>query len=161
MRKPVPKQAFLASVLFAATALISTMSFADAKQIYSDTADAHAEIQSALTTAAQEHKRVILDFGGNWCGDCQVLDLYFHDPVNAGLLNANFVLVHVNIGHYDLNTDLAAKYEIPLKKGVPGLAVLDAQGHVIYSQKNGEFESMRKMESSTVTEFLNKWKPKS
>jgi thioredoxin 1 len=161
MRKPVPKQAFLASVLFAATALIATMSHADAKQIYSDTADAHAEIQSALTTAALEHKRVILDFGGNWCGDCQVLDLYFHDPVNAGLLNANFVLVHVNIGHYDLNTDLAAKYEVPLKKGVPGLAVLDAQGHVIYSQKNGEFESMRKMESSTVTEFLNKWKPKS
>ncbi len=138
----------------------SFAAIAETRQIYSDTADAHAEIQSALATAAREHKRVILDFGGNWCGDCQVLDLYFHDPANAGLLNTNYVLVHVNIGRYDRNTDLAEKYQVPLKKGVPGLAVLDAHGRVIYSQKNGEFEAIRKMESTSVTDFLMKWKPK-
>jgi thiol:disulfide interchange protein len=161
MPKPLAKSILRPFLLFAATTFLAIAGYADTRQIYSDTADAHSEIQNALTTAAREHKRVILDFGGNWCGDCQVLDIYFHDPVNAGLLNANYVLVHVSIGRYDRNTDLAEKYQVPLKRGVPGLAVLDAHGRVLYSQKNGEFESMGKMESSSVTQFLNKWKPKS
>ena len=133
--------------------------FAASRVIYSETADAHADIQQALATAAKEHKRVILDFGGNWCGDCQVLDIYFHDLKNVGLLNANYVLVHVDIGHMDRNQNIAEKYGVPLNKGVPALAVLDPNGRVLYSQKNGEFEAMRRMDESSVSEFLNKWKP--
>jgi thiol-disulfide isomerase/thioredoxin len=110
-------------------------------------------------TAAATHKRILLDFGGNWCGDCQVLDLYFHDPGNRPILEANFVLVHVNIGHMDANLDLAARYQVPLNKGVPALAVLSEKGKLLYSQKGGEFEAMRRMESSSVTQFLVQWKP--
>ncbi|HEY0795976.1 MAG TPA: thioredoxin family protein [Acidisarcina sp.] len=132
---------------------------AQQRQIYSETADAKAEVREALATAAREHKRVLLDFGGNWCGDCKALDYYFHDPSNASLLAANYVLVDINIGRFDRNEDLADKYHVPLKKGVPALTVLEADGKVVYSQRNGEFESMGQMESSAVTEFLTKWKP--
>ena len=59
----------------------------------------------------------------------------------------------------DANLDLAAKYEIPLRKGVPALAVLDEKGALLYSQKSGEFEAMRRMESSEVTKFLVHWRP--
>jgi thiol:disulfide interchange protein len=128
--------------------------------LYSDTADARQEIQQALVTARHEHKRVILDFGGNWCGDCKVLDLYLHQQPNLDLLQQNFVLVHVNIGHYDRNTDLAEKYEIPLKLGVPALAVLDAQGRLLFSQKHREFEKMYMVTPDSVRDFLNTWKPK-
>jgi hypothetical protein len=37
--------------------------------------------------------------------------------------------------------------------------VLSERGVLLYSQKNGEFEAMRRMESSSVTEFLVKWRP--
>ena len=93
------------------------------------------------------------------CGDCQVLDIYFHDPANKPLLDANYVLVHVNIGHMDQNQDIAERYQIPLKKGVPALAVLDEHGKLLYSQRTGEFESMRRMEIGSVTSFLLQWKP--
>jgi len=129
------------------------------RHIYDENADARAEIRDALSTAAREHKRVILDFGGNWCGDCQVLDYYFHQQPNAALLSQNYVLVDIDIGRYDHNTDLADRYDVPIHRGVPALAVLDAHGHVVYSQKNGEFEAMRHMDPSSVTTFLEKWKP--
>src|SRR6201997_4512244 len=147
----------------AATAILFIATFAGNAQsriIYSDTADANHDIAQALVTAQHEHKRVILDFGGNWCGDCQVLDIYFHQPPNLELLQDNFVLVHVNIGHYDRNTDVAAKYGIPLEHGVPKLAVLDAHGKLLYGQVKGEFKSMSKMAPDSVTEFLNKRTPK-
>ncbi len=65
------------------------------KQIYSETANPSADIAAALKKARAEHKRVILDFGGDWCGDCQVLDIYFHQKPNAELLAKHFVLVPV------------------------------------------------------------------
>ena len=89
-----------------------------------------------------------------------MLDIYFHDARNLPILEANFVLVHVNIGHMDENVDIAEQYEIPLDKGVPALAVLSDKGKLLYSQKGGEFESMRHMESSAVTQFLVQWKPR-
>lgn len=139
--------------------MLAPASLAQFRNVYSDTADAHAEIRDAQARAAREHKRVLLDFGGNWCGDCQVLNIYFHREPNAALLARNFVLVDVNVGHYDKNLDLAKRYDIPLQKGVPALAVLDARGHLLYSQRQGEFESMRRMDPNSVTRFLQRWKP--
>lgn len=127
--------------------------------IYSETANAKADIRAALAKAAKTHRRVILDFGGNWCADCKVLDMYLHNAQNQQLLEQNYVLVHISVGHYDKNLDLAEKYLIPLKKGVPALAILDAQGTLLSSQRTGEFETMRLMNPSAVTAFLVKWKP--
>jgi thiol:disulfide interchange protein len=127
--------------------------------IYPEPEQANADVTAGLKAAAASHKRVILDFGGNWCGDCQVLDIYFHDPGNKPLLEANYVLVHVNIGHMDENLSIAQRYQVPLEKGVPALAVLDEHGRLLYSQRTGEFEKMRHMESSSVTSFLLQWKP--
>ena len=69
------------------------------------------------------------------------------------------MLVHVNVGQYDANLDLAEKYGIPLKRGVPAVAVLSETGKLLYSQRSGEFESMRRMEPAAVTRFLVQWKP--
>lgn len=128
------------------------------KNIYSDTADPKADIAAAIRQAKAGHKRIILDFGGNWCGDCQVLDIYMRESPNAELLAKHFVVVHVDIGRFDRNVDIAEKYKVPIKKGVPALAVLDSTGRLLYSQANKEFENMRNMRSSDVTAFLNHWK---
>jgi thioredoxin 1 len=129
------------------------------REIYPDPSEAKADLAAALKTAAATHKRVIIDFGGNWCGDCHVLDIYFHNPENLPILESNYVLVHVNIGHMDENVDIAEHYGVPLKKGVPALAVLSDRGKVLYSQKSGEFEKMRSMQANSVTSFLVQWKP--
>jgi thiol:disulfide interchange protein len=109
------------------------------KNLYSETADPTADIGAALARARREHKRVILDFGGNWCGDCQLLDIYYHQSPNAELLAKNFILVHVNIGHMDKNVDVAKKYNVPITKGVPALAVIDSNGKLLYAEREKEF----------------------
>ena len=148
-------------VLAGVLALSVGSTLAANRQIYPDPLQAKADLAAALKTASASHKRILLDFGGDWCGDCQVLDLYFHDATNRPILEANFVLVHVNIGHMDANQEIAEKYGVPLHKGVPALAVLDEKGALLYSQKTGEFEDMRNMESGAVTKFLLQWKPSS
>ncbi len=129
------------------------------RDIYPDPSAAKADLTAALKTAAANHKRIIVDFGGNWCGDCQVLDIYFHNAQNRPILDANYVLVHVNVGHMDENLDLAEQWGIPVSTGVPALAVLSDKGKLLYGQRGGEFKSMRRMEPGEVTRFLVQWKP--
>jgi thiol:disulfide interchange protein len=126
------------------------------KNLYSETANPTADIAAALARARREHKRVLLDFGGNWCGDCQVLDIYYHQSPNAELLAKNFILVHVNIGHMDKNVDVAKKYNVPITKGVPALAVIDANGNLLSAEREKEFEHSS---PEAITAFLNRWKP--
>jgi thioredoxin 1 len=129
------------------------------KDIYSTTADARAEIKEALEKATTEHKRVIVVFGANWCFDCHVLDTAFHRSDAAPIIAANYEVVHVDIGRGEKNQDLMKQYEVPMKRGIPGVAVLDANGKLVYSQKNGEFENARALAPEEFTAFLNKWKP--
>jgi len=148
--------AVLAVAVAFASALVPARSAE--RDIYPAPNQAKIDLAAALAASAAAHKRIILDFGGNWCPDCHVLDLYFHDPANRPILEANYILVHVNIGRMNENLDIAERYQIPLRKGVPALAVLGEGGKLLYSQRTGEFEAMRGMKSSAVTDFLVRWK---
>jgi hypothetical protein len=128
-------------------------------ELYPDPSRARGDLDAALAGARRDHKRVLVVFGGNWCYDCHVLDAAFHSKELAPLLAANYHLVHVNVGDYSSNTDIARLCQVPLEKGVPALAVLDAEGQVITSQKQGEFESAVKIGPADVAEFLQRWKP--
>jgi thiol:disulfide interchange protein len=148
------------AVAFAgACALAAALPAWSLPDIYPAPEQAKPDLDSAIKQARAEHRRVIVDFGGNWCTDCHVLDSYMHDPANQPIIDKGFVVVHVNIGERDRNLEIAQRYHIPLGKGVPALAVLDSRGRLLYSQKGGEFEAMRRMDSSSVTEFLRRWMP--
>jgi thioredoxin 1 len=149
----------LAFAVAAMSGVCFSQTAAKQKQIYSETADAHAEIKEALEKARAEHKRVIVVFGANWCFDCHVLDEAFHRPEPAAIIVHNYEVVHVDIGKGEKNQDLMKKYDVPMKRGIPGLAVLDADGKLLYSQKNGEFENARALAPDDFLAFLNKWKP--
>ncbi len=125
--------------------------------------DARKDIKAAITQAAKEHKRVLLDFGADWCLDCHILDNTFHHNADVEpLLEKNYVVVHIDIGKTNppKNNDVAIKYHVNLEKGVPALAVLDSNGKLLYADKGGEFEGARRMKVQYVIDFLEKWKPK-
>jgi thiol:disulfide interchange protein len=149
----------LAIVVAAGSAVCFSQVAAQTKEIYDEKADARAEITKALRKAKAKHKRVILVFGANWCFDCHVLDAAFHRSDLAPIVAANYEVVHVDIGRGEKNQDLMKQYEVPMKRGIPGLAVLDANGKLVYSQKNGEFENARALAPDDFLAFLNKWRP--
>jgi thiol-disulfide isomerase/thioredoxin len=150
------------AIRLAAALVIAGASLAGvaAEPMYPAVERAKADIESATKEAKKAKKRVIVDFGGNWCTDCKILDINMKKPENAALLDKHFVMVHVNVGDKGIsdNFDVADRFGVPLKKGVPALAVIDGDGRVVYAQKNGEFESMRKMDPKSVHDFLEKWK---
>lgn len=129
------------------------------RNIYVPGLNAHTELADALKLASQQHKRVLVVFGANWCYDCHVLDLAFHRPDVAAVLKPNYEVVHVDVGQGEKNQDMMQLYHVPMAKGIPAIAVLGSDGKLLYSQQGGEFEKARVLGPEDVLAFLNKWKP--
>jgi len=129
------------------------------KNIYSASANPAQEIAEAVHSASASRKRILLVFGGNWCFDCHVLDEAFHSAEIAPTLNKSFLVVHIDIGEMNRNLNVAKQYGVPIDRGVPAIAVLDSQGKLLYSQKQGEFERARSMAPEDILAFLHHWQP--
>ncbi len=125
--------------------------------LYREDADAPKEIAEALKAASASNKRVLLVFGANWCYDCHVLDQALHQDEAGKIVVAGFLLIHVDIGEGEKNSDLVKLYKIPLEKGVPAVAVLESDGHLLYSSGQGEFEAARRMMKKDLIQFLQRW----
>ncbi len=129
------------------------------RNLYPDDANAKEEIQDALARAKEKNKRVLLVFGANWCYDCFVLEQALHESDIAPIREKSYEVVHVDIGQGEKNTDLMKKYKMNIERGVPALAVLDASGKLLFSDKDGEFEAARRMAREDLIAFLEKWAP--
>jgi thiol:disulfide interchange protein len=125
--------------------------------IYDESADATKQIADALAKAKQENKRVLLQFGANWCGWCHKLHKLFEaDAEIAGVLKESYVviMVDVNKGH---NTDIDQRYQNPTRFGLPALVVLDSAGKVLVTQDTGKLEEGDHHDPKKVLAFLNEW----
>jgi thioredoxin-related protein len=114
----------------------------DAKKvaIYDEKADAKVLVETALKSAKRFNKRVLIQWGGNWCSWCVLL----HDRFKADKDLAKTLLYEYDVVHIDSNNnmDLAAKFGADLKKnGVPFLTVLDADGKVVVNEPTEPFET--------------------
>ncbi len=141
------------------TAVLTSLGFAAVSQAasgpYDEHADAAAQVQAALKTAAAEQRPVLLVFGANWCPDCRVLDLTMKRPAMAPMVARNFVqVVKIDVGRYDHNMDVAARYGVPLKKGIPAVVVLSPNGKVSYATQAGELADARSMGDDGIRAFF-------
>ena len=123
---------------------------------YDEAADAKAEIRAHLAEAAKANVPVLVVFGANWCGDCKVLDAALTTGASAPLIEKNFKVVKVNVGRFDRNVDIAESYGVPLKSGIPAVAVLSPQGKVVYATRGGELADARNMGDQAIYEFFAK-----
>jgi thiol:disulfide interchange protein len=154
-----------AGVLLGLSSLVATGQTPDTpptKQpsVYDTTANARVQIDAALARAKRDNQRVLVMYGGNWCGWCIKLHhLLTTDKTLARTMLYEYQWVLVDIGRFDRNVDIAAGYGADLKKnGVPFLTVLDADGKVLANQETGALEKGPQHDPEKVAAFLNKWK---
>ncbi|HEX9973125.1 MAG TPA: thioredoxin family protein [bacterium] len=96
---------------------------------------------NAIVIAGQSRKNILLMFGGNRCVWCHRLHQLFNENENISkFLNANYILVMVDVGKKDKNLDLNEKYGNPYSLGFPVLVVLGKEGNQIHTQETGSLE---------------------
>jgi protein disulfide-isomerase len=146
-------------LLLSIATLMTAVACQAADPMYNETADAKAEIRQALAHATNTGVPVLVIFGANWCGDCKVLDIAIKQGASAPLIAKEFSVVKVNVGRFDRNVDLAQSYGVPLKQGIPAVAILSPKNQVLYVTRQGELADAGKMGESGIYEFFRKVTP--
>lgn len=88
-------------------------------------AELSAALDAAKARAAEHDRRVLLDFGADWCPDCREVLRLAHEPVVAELLATDYETVVIDVGRFDRHTELLERYGI---ERIATLVVLDASG---------------------------------
>jgi thiol-disulfide isomerase/thioredoxin len=124
---------------------------------YDVNADAHAEVAAAISRAAQSHKFVLIDFGGNWCPDCRITaGVLAMDQVKPWIA-AMFEVVMVDVGRMNKNMDIAAQYGVHVK-AVPTMIVLDPAGKMLNGGSDpAALQDARGMTPQAIVDTLNGW----
>lgn len=154
-------------LMICAGVLITVFAFPPEKSgrvlLYDTKADGTKQIADALATAKREHKRVLIQFGANWCICCyQVHKLFETDLEISPALKAGFVLVLVDVdeaGGKSHNADVVARYSVQVESGLPEFVVLDEDGTQLTTRETGSLSMDDHHDPARVLAFLMKWSP--
>lgn len=126
--------------------------------IYAEEANGKDLIAAAMKKAQRDHKHVLIEWGGNWCGWCYKLhDVFHNDTIVQPIVHEEFVLVLIDSGK---NKELMLEYGGKDRQySYPHLTVLDEQGVVLTNQETDSLEEGPKHDPKLVAEFLGKWTP--
>lgn len=125
---------------------------AKTEQNFDPSRDAAANLAAGIMKAKSEKKRVLVDFGGNWCDWCHKLDKLFKEGAEiAKMLQRDYVIVKVNYGPENKNEKVLANF--PERKGFPHLFVLDGKGKLLHNQDMGWLETGDHQVAAKVKEY--------
>jgi len=118
--------------------------------------DAIEDLAAATAIAKAEHKRVIVDVGGEWCSWCHILDRFIERNADVKeIVDRGYVWLKVNWSRENRNEALLSRW--PKVAGYPHLFVLDSDGTLLHSQDTGALEAGKGYDKSKFVDFLTRW----
>ena len=150
--------------LFVLALFLMSVSFSqDMKKfsLYKPTENAEEKIADAVKQAKAQGKHVFIQVGGNWCIWCaRFNDFVTTDKTIDSLIQANYVVYHMNYSEENTNEKLLAKYGYPQRMGYPVFLVLNGEGKLLHTQNSGYLEDGKKSYNRNyVISFLKEWSP--
>jgi hypothetical protein len=122
---------------------------------------ARRRIAAAVERArsADAERRVMVVFTGDWCGDSAAFLAALEHPLVAPLVALGFEVVTLDAGNRDRHLALAEGWGLSYARGLPAVAVLDADGELVAATREGELASARLLSPIDVATLVHRWLP--
>jgi thiol-disulfide isomerase/thioredoxin len=126
---------------------------------YKEGAPGQPAVAAARARAKATHKLLLIDLGGNWCGDCRILAGTAALPDLAPWIARHYELVTVDVGRFDRNLDVPARYGITKRlEGVPSLLVVDPRtDRLLNAGHTAALADARHMSPQALADWLAQW----
>lgn len=125
---------------------------------FDEDANADAALAATFARAKAVHKRVLVDLGANWCADCRILSGVMELPDMRRFLEAHYVVVLVDVGRFDKNLQVPARFGITERlEAVPALLVVDPDGTLVNKNHIFALEDARNMTPQAIADWLAEW----
>ncbi|NIJ28715.1 thiol-disulfide isomerase/thioredoxin [Sphingomonas insulae] len=126
---------------------------------YDAAADARSAVAAAKARALKGHRKLLIDMGGNWCLDCRLLAGVMELPAMRGFMARHYEVVTVDIGRFDKNLDVPARYGIKGRlAGVPALLIVDPKtDRVVNAGRETALADARSLTPQGLADWLAQW----
>ncbi|HKB96117.1 MAG TPA: thioredoxin family protein [Rhizomicrobium sp.] len=127
-------------------------------QPYDEAANADAQVAAAFARAQKSHKRVLIDLGGNWCGDCIILANFVRLPEMHRFMTAHYEEVSVDVGRFNRNLQIPARFGFTKRlEGVPALLIATPDGKLVNGDNIFATTDARNMTPQALADYLAKY----
>lgn len=125
---------------------------------YDEKADGEVLFKAAMSRAKARGKLLLVDLGGNWCPDCRILAGTMALPKLNAFVKRHYELVMIDVGRYDRNMQIPARYGLPKPEGVPTLLVIDPKTNkLLNAGKSTALADARSMTPQALADYLASW----
>lgn len=126
---------------------------------YDEKASADQVVAAADAKARAEHKLLFIDLGGNWCPDCRILAATMDLPSLKPFVEAHYVVVTVDVGRFDKNLQIPARYGIKRRlEGVPTILIVDpVRNRLLDEGHTAALSDARSMGPQALADWLAQW----
>jgi thioredoxin-related protein len=131
--------------------------------LYKPDEKAETEIAKSVSQAKKSGKHVLIQIGGNWCIWCaRFHEFVAKDAQLDSLMNANYVVYHLNYSKENYNQKVLTKYNFPQRFGFPVFLILDGEGKLLHTQNSWYLEDGKtSYEREKVKSFFTDWSKRS
>ncbi|MDC1110789.1 thioredoxin family protein [Gammaproteobacteria bacterium] len=110
------------------------------------------DIQEFIQRTIKSNKQPIVIFGANWCPDARLLEGVIQLPTVKNFLEKNANILNIDVGNYEMNTELFSFFDKNIEEGIPRVFIMDRKGKTLNMHVN---DTMRKAQDLTTQDIFN------
>ena len=119
---------------------------------YSGAMVAQEELEEFIEKTLGQNKQPIIIFGANWCPDARLLEGVMRLPTVKSFLESNANVINIDVGDYEINTDLFKMFDGNIQDGIPRVFIMSKMGQNINLHVN---ETMRKARELSIQDIFD------
>jgi hypothetical protein len=120
-------------------------------------ADARAEVDAALASAAANGTRALLVFGANWCHDSHGLVDHFQQEDLQTIIQDSYELVYIDVGWRHRNLDLMREMGVWTIYGTPTVLIVDPDLGLVNRDTMHTWHTAYSREHDEVVRYFRRW----
>ena len=119
---------------------------------YSGALVTQEELNEFIKKTIDQNKQPIVIFGAYWCPDARLLEGVIQMPPVKNFLEKNVNVLNVDVGNYEMNTELFSFFDENIEEGIPRVFIMDRKGKTLNLHVN---DTMRKARDLTTQDIFN------
>ena len=115
------------------------------------------EIQEFIQRTIKSNKQPIVIFGANWCPDARLLEGVIQLPTVKNFLEKNANILNIDVGNYQMNTELFSFFDKNIQEGIPRVFFMDRKGKTLNLHVNDTMRKARDLSTQDIFNYLQEF----
>ena len=112
------------------------------------------ELKKFIQSSIDLNKQPIIIFGANWCPDARLLEAIIQLPSVRQFLDIKCNILNVDVGDYEINTELFKYFDPEIETGIPRVFILDLNGKPLNIDSNDKMRTARQQSPQEIFDYF-------